>query len=191
MDETVGRAFERAIAAVSDAGARVERIAFPPFARVREINARGTIVNAESFAIHSRAGLFTQRERYDPNVRARIEIGERMTPDDYATLLRARAQLIHDADQLSRPYDALVFPTLACVAPRFADIQEAAAWSRANAMTLRNASLVNMLDRCALSLPMHRRDELPSGIMIVGETMADARLLAVGEAVERTLAAVR
>ena len=148
-------------------------------------------MNAESFAIHTRAALFAGRERYDPNVRARIEIGERMTDADYASLITARGRLITDANARSAGYDALVFPAVACVAPRFGDIGDSAAWSRANAMMLRNASLVNMLDRCALSLPMHRGDELPVGLMIVGETMDDARLLAIGAAVERALARVR
>jgi aspartyl-tRNA(Asn)/glutamyl-tRNA(Gln) amidotransferase subunit A len=191
MDETIGRVFERALAALAAAGARLDRIAFPEFARVSEINARGTIVNAESFAIHSRAGLFTARERYDPNVRTRIEIGERMTAADYSALITGRARLITDANARSAGYDALVFPAVACVAPRFADIADPGAWTRANGMMLRNASLVNMLDRCALSLPMHRGDELPAGFMIVGDTMGDARLLAIGDAVERVLAKVR
>jgi aspartyl-tRNA(Asn)/glutamyl-tRNA(Gln) amidotransferase subunit A len=189
LDDTVGPAFERALTTLRDAGVSVERIGFPEFARVSEINARGTISNAESFEYHQRMGYLQQRDRYDPNVRTRVAIGERMTPDDYTRLLAAREELIRDANERSRGYHALLFPTVACVAPRFADVVEPEGWTRANAMALRNASLVNLLDRCALSIPMHRTGELPSGLMIVGETMADARVLAIGESVERVLAA--
>jgi aspartyl-tRNA(Asn)/glutamyl-tRNA(Gln) amidotransferase subunit A len=187
IDDVVGAAFERALGALRDAGATIAHIPFPEFTRIGEINARGTMVNAESFGIHQRAGLLTQRERYDPNVRARIEIGERMTPADYAALLSARTQLIRDADVRSAGYDALVFPAVAWIAPRFTDVADASGWSRANGIALRNASLVNMLDRCAVSLPMQRGGELPSGLMIVGETLGDARLLAVAEAVEHVV----
>ncbi|MEQ1865119.1 MAG: amidase [Micropepsaceae bacterium] len=187
VDSVVGAAFERALSALSASGAVIERVRFPEFARVPEITARGTIANAESFAFHTRMGLLNQRERYDPNVLARIEIGARMTAGDYIDLLHARAALMWDTDRRSAGYDALLMPAVACVAPRFVDVVEPAAFARANGLALRNASLINFLDRCALSVPMSRAGELPSGLMIVGETMGDARLLAVGEAVEAVL----
>lgn len=187
VDSVVGAAFERALSALSSAGATVERVQFPEFARIPEITARGTIANAESFAFHNRMGLLKQRERYDPNVLARIEIGGRMTAGDYIDLLHARAALIRDTDGRSAGYDALLMPAVATVAPRFADVVEPAAFARANGLALRNAALINFLDRCALSVPMQRDGELPSGLMIVGETMGDAKLLAMGEAVETVL----
>ena len=36
-----------------------------------------------------------------------------------------------------------------------------------NALLLRNTSMVNFLDGCALSLPCHAADELPVGLMVV------------------------
>ena len=187
VDSIVGLAFERALSALSAAGALVERVRFPEFARIPEITARGTIANAESFAFHTRMGMLKQRERYDPNVLARIEIGARMTASDYIDLLHARAALIRDTDARSGGCDGLLMPAVACVAPRFADVAEPTAFARANGLALRNASLINFLDRCALSVPMSRAGEMPSGLMIVGETMGDARLLAVCEAVEAAL----
>ncbi len=187
VDAIVGAAFERALATLSKAGARVERVRFPEFARMPEIMARGTIANAESFAFHRRAGLLERRDGYDPNVAARLDIGARMTAGDYLDLLHARAETIRETNRRSADYDALLIPATAIVAPRIADVAEPAAFSRANGLALRNASLVNFLDRCALSVPMHRDGELPSGLMVVGETMGDARVLAVGEAVETAL----
>ena len=37
---------------------------------------------------------------------------------------------------------------------------------RVNALLLRNTSVVNMVDGCALSLPCHTPDELPVGLMV-------------------------
>jgi aspartyl-tRNA(Asn)/glutamyl-tRNA(Gln) amidotransferase subunit A len=187
VDNAVGAAFERALARLSDAGARVDRVRFPEFSRVPEITARGTIPNAESFAYHNRMGLLRQRDRYDPNVLARVEMGARMTAGDYIDLLHARGALIRDTDRRGAGYDALLMPAAATVAPRIRDVAESAAFARANGLALRNASLINFIDRCALSVPMHGEGELPSGLMIVGETMGDARLLAIGEAVEAVL----
>jgi aspartyl-tRNA(Asn)/glutamyl-tRNA(Gln) amidotransferase subunit A len=52
---------------------------------------------------------------------------------------------------------------------------------------LRNTTVGNFLDRCGLSIPCHRAGEAPVGLMVVGETMGDSRLLAIGQAVEAAL----
>ena len=46
----------------------------------------------------------------------------------------------------------------------------------------------NFLDRCAISLPIHRHGEAPVGLMLMGETMGDARLFAIAAAVEQAIA---
>ena len=56
------------------------------------------------------------------------------------------------------------------------------------AVLLRNPTLINFLDGCALSLPCHARGQGPVGLMLAGAAMADARILALGEAVEAALA---
>lgn len=189
VDEVVGRAFERTLARLSAAGARVERVSIPALKRMPEITARGTIANAEAFAIHTRLGLLKKRERYDQIVLSRIDVGGKMTAQDYLDLLHARAALIADVAPISARYDALVLPTCPTVPPRFDEVADAASFGRLNALTLRNSSVFNYLDRCGLSLPMHAAGELPSGLMVVGERMSDARLLAVGAAIEAVLRA--
>jgi aspartyl-tRNA(Asn)/glutamyl-tRNA(Gln) amidotransferase subunit A len=187
LDASVARAFERALGVLSAAGARVEDVAVPPFARMPQLYARGTIANAEAFRFHTAANLLAQRDKYDQNVLARIEIGGRMSAADYIDLLRAREATVREVDRITAPYDALIFPTSAIVAPRFDEVVEPQAFTKVNSLALRNCMTVNFTDRCALSVPMHRDGELPTGLMIVGESMGDARLFAIGEAVERAL----
>lgn len=189
MDERVSRAFDRALSRLSSAGARVERVRVAGFTRIPEINARGTLANAEAYAFHVRGGFFKSKDRYDPNVAARIEVGGRMSAADYLELLHARAAMIAEVAVLSAPYDALVFPTTPIVAPRFDEVADQAGFGRANALALRNPSVVNFLDRCALSIPMQQAAELPCGLMLVGEHMGDAKLFALGMAIEAALAA--
>ena len=188
LEPSVNAAFNRAIAALERASVSIQPVLFPEFTRVRELSIDGTIANAEAYAVHARlsGGAF---DGYDPNVRARLEIGRRMTDAQYKALLLARTGLITDANKRSAEYDALVMPTMATVAPRFADVESPRGWTSANALTLRNTSLVNFFDRCAVSIPMHRPEELPMGLMLVGETMADSRTLAIAEAVEGCLRA--
>jgi aspartyl-tRNA(Asn)/glutamyl-tRNA(Gln) amidotransferase subunit A len=49
---------------------------------------------------------------------------------------------------------------------------------------LRNPSIVNFMDGCALTIPCHRDDELPVGISICGPALADASILSIGRSVE-------
>ncbi len=50
-------------------------------------------------------------------------------------------------------------------------------------LLLRNTSVGNFLDRCGLSLPCHAAGELPVGFMLMGEAMADRRVLAMARSV--------
>jgi aspartyl-tRNA(Asn)/glutamyl-tRNA(Gln) amidotransferase subunit A len=52
---------------------------------------------------------------------------------------------------------------------------------------LRNPTYINFLDGCALSIPCQRPGEAPVGLMLARFDGLDRRLLAIGEAVERTL----
>jgi aspartyl-tRNA(Asn)/glutamyl-tRNA(Gln) amidotransferase subunit A len=76
--------------------------------------------------------------------------------------------------QSLRGYDAVLSPTVPLcptVAERGAghrqdprpDAARDTKFFRVNALLLRNTSVVNMLDGCALSLPCHTPDELPVG----------------------------
>ena len=71
--------------------------------------------------------------------------------------------------------------------PGLSDLADDAAYAGTNGLVLRNPSLANFLDRCAISLPAHRAGEAPVGLMLMGETGGDRRLLAVAAAVEANL----
>ena len=58
----------------------------------------------------------------------------------------------------------------------------------ANFLLLRNTGLANFFDRCSVSIPCHTAGEAPVGLMLVGETGGDARLLAIAAAVEKCVA---
>ncbi|MCX7262538.1 MAG: amidase, partial [Burkholderiales bacterium] len=51
----------------------------------------------------------------------------------------------------------------------------------------RNTSVVNMLDGCALSLPMHHAGELPTSLMIWQGPMKDDQILNISLAIESAL----
>jgi aspartyl-tRNA(Asn)/glutamyl-tRNA(Gln) amidotransferase subunit A len=55
-------------------------------------------------------------------------------------------------------------------------------------MSLRNTSMWNFFDTCAISLPLPREGHLPTGLMLVARNGQDHRLFRIAEGVERALA---
>ena len=90
----------------------------------------------------------------------------------------------------ARGFDAFLSPTVPIVAPRIEDLRvDDAAFFAANALLLRNPSVVNMLDGCALSLPCHAAGEMPVGLMVWGTALCDDAVLGASLAIEAALAA--
>jgi aspartyl-tRNA(Asn)/glutamyl-tRNA(Gln) amidotransferase subunit A len=187
LDAVVAEAFERALSRLSAAGARIVGFDFPELLRIPQINAGGTLSNAEAFALHRRLGLLDHREEYDRNVLTRIELGGRMSAADYVDIQAARAELIVAAGARTAGFDAVLAPTAPILAPRIDAVGDPATFARLNALTLRNTSLVNFLDGCAISLPM-ASDGAPCGLMAIGPSLGDARLLSLAEAIEPVVA---
>jgi Asp-tRNA(Asn)/Glu-tRNA(Gln) amidotransferase A subunit family amidase len=74
------------------------------------------------------------------------------------------------------------------VAPPIADLEASEeAFFDANRLLLRNPSIINVLDGCAITLPCHPAGTLPVGITLAGPAMRDGYLMGVARAVELEL----
>ncbi len=187
MDRTVAAAFERACAGLQAAGAQIERIAVPEFAELAQLHARGTLAGAEAWAWH-RALLAERGAEYDPRVGLRMQGGAKMGAADYIDLLAARRRWIAAVEARIADFDALLMPTVPIVAPPIADLQASDdAYFAANGLILRNPTLINFLDGCALSLPCHAADEAPVGLTLAAAGGRDREVLALGLGVEAAL----
>jgi aspartyl-tRNA(Asn)/glutamyl-tRNA(Gln) amidotransferase subunit A len=186
-DADVTAAFERALSRLSAAGARIDRLLVPELAEIPAANATGGFAACEAFAWH-RDLIEAKRDAYDPRILARILRGGAMAAADYIRLQRERARIIAAIAPRTAPYDAVVMPTCPLIPPAIAEVKDEAEYSRINLLLLRNTSVGNFLDRCAISLPCHHPGEAPVGFMLMGEHMGDSRLLAVAHAVEAALA---
>ena len=190
LDATVARAFERTLRTLRDAGARIDEI---PLAQIQDLGAlqsTGGFSAAESYAWH-RQLLARAGDRYDPRVRLRIERGAQMKAWEYIELQQARTAWIAAVHDALAGYDAVLSPTVPMVAPAIAELAPGSerdeAFFRANALLLRNTSVVNMLDGCALSLPCHAPGELPVGLMAWHGAMHDDTILNLSLQIERLL----
>ncbi|ABD87247.1 amidase [Rhodopseudomonas palustris] len=183
LDDAVAQAFERALETLSRAGAWIERIAVPEFLDVAPMSAKGGFTAAESFAWH-RYLIVANGDVYDPRVRDRIIRGETQSAADYIDLINARKSLVARATQRLSPYDAIVLPTTANTPPKIADLADDKAFTKANLLALRNCTLINMIDGCAISLPCHRDGEVPVGLMLAGSAGTDQRIFELAAGME-------
>ena len=199
LDPVVAQAFVRTLGRLRQAGAQIIDITLPEVADLGDILAQGSFSAAESFAWH-RHLLTAHAEQYDPRVRSRIERGATMSAADYIDLQHAQQRWIACMQASMQGFDALLSPTVPIVAPTIASVapadgqdaaQDAArdsAFFRANALLLRNTSVVNMLDGCALSLPCHHSgEELPVGLMVWHAALHDDPVLNIGLMIEQEL----
>ena len=183
LDDEVARIFERALETLSRQGALIERIAVPEFLDIGLMNAKGGFAAAESYAWH-RYLIASKGNVYDPRVSMRILRGEAISAADYIDLLDARKSLIARATVRFARYDAMVLPTTANTPPRIADLADDKAFTKANLLSLRNCSLINMIDGCAISLPCHRKGEVPVGFMLAASGGSDRRIFELAAAME-------
>jgi aspartyl-tRNA(Asn)/glutamyl-tRNA(Gln) amidotransferase subunit A len=186
MDRHVAGDFERALSRLSAAGAHIEEIEVPEFAELPAIHANGTIATVESYAWH-RTLLAAHAAEYDPRVRARIEIGARQSPADYSALLAARKAFIAGVEQRLAGFDAFLMPTVPVIAPRIADLAADEAYFRINSLVLRNSTVVNFLDGCAISIPIHDIGQPPVGLTLACRGALDQSLFRCAAAAERAL----
>ncbi|KND58838.1 Asp-tRNAAsn/Glu-tRNAGln amidotransferase A subunit and related amidase [Candidatus Paraburkholderia schumanniana] len=192
VEAPVANAVAAAINHLAAAGALVEDVRFAPLDRLPEIN-RYPLVTIEAYAWHRK--LMAERgSEYDPRVLARLKRAEAASAADYIDLCESsRAAMIEEArTTLWQRFDAIVCPTVPVLPPRIADLEaDDDAFTRTNALILRNPTTFNFLDACGLSLPCHPRGEAPIGLMLAGAPHADNALLSIGRAVEAVLATTR
>ena len=186
LEDEVAHVFERALKKLADQGASIERIAVPEFLDVAPMSVKGGFPAAESYAWH-RYLIASKGNIYDARVASRILRGESQSAADYIDLINARKSLIARATVRLAPYDALILPTTANTPPRIADMADDKAFTKANLLALRNSTLINMIDGCAISLSAHREGEVPVGLMLAGIGGSDRRILELAHGMENVI----
>jgi len=187
MDSQVSEAFYAVLERLSALGAQVVDLQVPEFEQLARINSKGGFAAFESYAQH-REMLAEYPSQYDPRVSARMMQGQAQSETDYIELQRARTAMIASVDCKTQGFDALVMPTVPIVAPPLAALNDAQVYQQTNLLMLRNPSIANFLDGCAISLPCHKQGQAPVGITLLGARGDDAALLSVARSVELSLA---
>ncbi len=187
LEAQVASVFEDALRRLERAGAKITRLKVVEFDEAALANRGGGVSPPEAYALHrayiERAGEF------DPRVHERILRGGSVLAADYIALLALRRQLARRYSRENYDLDVLAMPTVPGIAPAIAPLErDADAFRQANGRMLRNTSLINFLDGCALSLPIQAAGQAPVGLMIAGFAGEDERVLSAGQAIEGGLA---
>ena len=186
LEPIVASAYQRALDTLRGAGASVLDFALPLVADIPALFTNGGITIAEAYRFH-RPMLDRAQSEYDPMVARRLRAGSVITDAEYQELMRKRGAMIEESAEATRQFDALLMPTCPMVAPSITSVQDVEAWQAVHRRLLYPNAIANVLDRCALTLPLQPIAEPPVGLTILGETLSDHQLLAIGQAVERAI----
>ena len=183
LESAVATHYERALRSLSKAGAKLTELTVPELAELPEINSKGGLSAAQAYAVH-RVQLAKDNHQYDPRVSIRILRGREQDAADYIELCNRRADFIRRVSVRVRKFDAVIMPTTPITAPPLVALAQGDAYVRANALVLRNPSIVNFIDGCAISLPCHEPGTAPVGLSLFGLRNTDRQLLGAAAAVE-------
>lgn len=186
MSTEVATAYERALRRFVQAGAHIDEIPFTELSELPVINQLGGFAAAEAYAYH-RDLLASEGSYYDPRVLSRILRGREQSATDYIELKKRRRSFIEKVAPVMGAYDALMMPTVPIVAPRLDELAAEDEYTRINALVLRNSSVVNFIDACAISIPCHEKGQAPVGLTLFAASNSDRKLFAIATAVETCL----
>jgi aspartyl-tRNA(Asn)/glutamyl-tRNA(Gln) amidotransferase subunit A len=186
VDAEVAAAVREAGPVFRSLGAQVGSVAVPEAAEAWAEKPRPLLAAAEACAVNARF-LDDHFDALDPVVAHRMIAGRTLPATDYFMLLRRNAALRERVKQTLRDVDALIVPTTMIPARPLADIDASReSYTDYNVRYLRNTSIGNILNLCAVSVPCgFTREGLPIGLMVYAKPFEEDVALRVAWAYEQ------
>ncbi|PZN52361.1 MAG: amidase [Proteobacteria bacterium] len=189
MEAEVEAAFENAISRLGAAGPRIEDIAIEDLlAAMRDTSLHATIPTMEGAEIHADWLDSGASLSVDPHVSGPLSRAASIPAPVYIRALRRRGELAAALDERLSGFDALLLPTVPILAPQIAEMADEKVRDHAEGLLLRNTRIANEFDLCAITLPL-QGSALPVGLMLIGRSGCDRRLLAMAATAEEILQA--
>jgi aspartyl-tRNA(Asn)/glutamyl-tRNA(Gln) amidotransferase subunit A len=177
-------AFDGAVRAVRELGARVEEVALP--AADGLVATFGVIQLAEALWTHSRAGLYPDRRAdYGEDVRRRLDAAERVTLPDHLAATAQRERLRVAAAALFEQVDLLISPTAAGspLPPGDEHVVHQGREIEFRHLVMTYTVLQDLLGLPACCVRAGFDDlGIPIGVQLTGPPRADRRVLAAAQA---------
>jgi aspartyl-tRNA(Asn)/glutamyl-tRNA(Gln) amidotransferase subunit A len=195
ISEDVYLAFHEAVRSLQKRDAKVKEVSIPLLSETEE--AGNHIAWAEATHYHQQAGWFPTRSGdYGEDVRARLEMGAKVTATAYLQALEVREKFIQqlhtaiaDAD-----VDALVVPTTPIAAPLIGE--ESTSIGKSNhptrALLLRLNRPANLAGIPAISVPCGFTSAgLPVGLQLIGPVTGERLLLRIAQIAQTIMPVLR
>jgi aspartyl-tRNA(Asn)/glutamyl-tRNA(Gln) amidotransferase subunit A len=182
-EEPVAEAIGATVGLLREQGAEVVDIALPDLGRANAIH---RLVQAcEAAAVHA-PWFARQRDRYAPEVRARIEPGYSLGAEVYLRAQRHRRLFTRSFAASIRGLDAVLAPASPVLAPRIVDeeIIVRGERHRTRVALLSCVMAFSQLDGPAVSVPIGPREGLPVGLQVIGRPHAEDVVLRIAAAAE-------
>jgi Asp-tRNA(Asn)/Glu-tRNA(Gln) amidotransferase A subunit family amidase len=182
-EEPVAEATRATVERLREQGAEVVDVALPDLGRAAAIHR--IVQSCEVAAAHA-PWFASQRDRYAPEVRARIEPGYSLGAEVYLRAQRHRRLFTHAFATAIHGLDAVIAPASPVLAPRIADdeIIVRGERRRTRVALLSCAMAFSQLDGPAVSVPIGLREGLPVGLQVIGRPHAEEVVLQIAIAAE-------
>ena len=187
LEEDVRRRYEASLNMAEKEGAKLMKVQLEnPQAMAA---ARNIIVHAEAASYH-REWMRDHFADYGKDVRERLLQGLLIPATTYLAAQRVRRKLTASFRRLFKRVDLLVLPTTCIAAPRLKTSRVVVGNTSMDVRTalLRLTELFNLVGAPAISIPCGAtREVLPVGLQLVGDVLADQRLLSAALSFEKVL----
>lgn len=187
----IAEAVQSAIRQLEAAGARIVKVDLPRTDEAYLLFQQGGLAASE-LAAFLQAELPEMLDALDPNVAARIKAADDIPAWEYVRRRNMIESLSATAVERIARIDALLTPTVALTPPTLDSLIPEGAYPKANMHALRNTVMGNFMGLCGLTLPVGKDAAgMPVGLQVLAAPWQDARLLAIGQAIEARLGNAR
>ncbi|NIY75353.1 glutamyl-tRNA amidotransferase [Thalassospira sp. HF15] len=180
LDDRVKSGFAMICARLKDAGHELVEIDLGFIAKNAILNKM--LVSFEAHQIYAK-DLAKLETVGDPRVLSRIKFADTLSSDEVIDAYAKRTDLVSLFGAAMADVDVMIAPTLPQMAPKIAEVE--ADFDNLNALMLRNTSYLNLVDACALSMPVPVAGEAaPAALMIGAPHGHDQAILAAARLID-------
>jgi len=154
------------------------------FANTNAYAVRNIVAN-EAYTLYSDY-LTTLESIGDPHILRRMRFAESLSDQDIVDSQELRQSSVDQFDKALVSVDAMIAPTVAIETPTLSAALDD--FDVTNPALLRNTSMINLVNGCAMSLPVKTEDaSSPAALMVAGPNGDDDKVLSVSQQLDREL----
>ena len=163
LDDRVKADFANVCATLRDAGHELVDLDLGFIAENAILNKM--LVSAEAYKIYGK-DIDKLETCGDPRVLTRIKFAKTLSEDDLIAAYAKRTDVVSMFSTAMAEVDVMIAPTLPMMAPKIAEVE--ADFDNLNAMMLRNTGYLNLVDACAISMPVPVAGQAAPAALMIG-----------------------